>query len=57
MKGVVVAQGDSFDEAVRDAQSAIHAHIQTFGSDAFDDDDLLEAFVAETSLTADQIQA
>ncbi len=31
LKGVVVAEGDSFDEAVRDVQSAIRFHVETFG--------------------------
>lgn len=31
MKGVVVAEGDSFDEAVREVKSAIRFHIETFG--------------------------
>lgn len=31
MKGVVVAEGDSFDEAVREVKSAVRFHIETFG--------------------------
>jgi predicted RNase H-like HicB family nuclease len=34
MKGVVVGQGDSYDDALADAQSAIRFHVQTFGSAA-----------------------
>lgn len=51
LKGVVVAQGDSFDEAVRELQSAIRFHIETFGRDALGDSEPLEAFVAETELS------
>jgi len=50
MRGVVVAQGDSFDEVVREVHSAIKAHIETFGSEAIDGSEPLEAFVAETVL-------
>ena len=31
IKGVVVGQGDTYDEALKDAQSAIAFHTETFG--------------------------
>jgi predicted RNase H-like HicB family nuclease len=31
LKGVVVGQGDSYEEALADVQSAIRSHIKTFG--------------------------
>ena len=34
IKGVVVGEGDSFDEALRDVQSALRFHIETFGSES-----------------------
>ena len=37
MKGVVVGEGDSYDEAVADVKSAIRAHITTFGENAVPD--------------------
>lgn len=53
LKGVVVGQGDSYDEALEDVKSAIRFHIETFGDEAFDDDSpVLEAFIAETQLAA-----
>lgn len=33
LKGVVVGQGDTYDEALADVRSAIRFHIETFGSD------------------------
>jgi len=33
VKGVVVGQGDTYDEALKDVQSAIAFHIETFGED------------------------
>jgi len=52
LKGVVVGQGDTFDEALADVKSAIAFHVETFGAEVFDNDDLaLEAFVAETRVT------
>ena len=32
LKGIVVGQGDSYDEALSDVKSAIRFHIETFGS-------------------------
>lgn len=51
LKGVVVGQGDSYEEALNDVKSAIHFHIETFGEEVFDDDDspVIEAFIAETA--------
>ncbi len=48
LNGVVVAQGDSYEEALANVQSAIQFHIETFGPQALGDDPpVLEAFVAE----------
>ena len=53
LKGVVVGQGDTYDEALADIKSAISFHVETFGEEAFEDDSpVLEAFVAETQLAA-----
>jgi predicted RNase H-like HicB family nuclease len=49
MKGIVIGQGDSYDEAMDDVRSAIRFHIETFGTDVFEDDSpIMEVFVAET---------
>ena len=32
IKGVVVGQGDSYEEALEDVKSAIKFHLETFGS-------------------------
>ena len=48
LKGAVVGQGDTYDEALTDVRSAIRFHIETFGPNAIDhDESVLEAFVAE----------
>ena len=49
IKGVVVGEGDSYEDALRDVQSALKFHLETFGTDIFDGDEtpVLEAFVAE----------
>ncbi len=33
LKGVVVGQGDTYDEALADVKSAIQFHLETFGDD------------------------
>jgi predicted RNase H-like HicB family nuclease len=38
MRGVVVGEGDTYDEALADVRSAIQFHIETFGADAFLDE-------------------
>lgn len=51
LKGIVVGQGDSYEEAVKDVKSAIRFHIKTFGKDVLKSDaPVLEAFVAETEV-------
>ena len=51
LKGAVLGQGDSYEEALSDVKSAIKFHIETFGDDAINDEStILEAFVAETGV-------
>jgi predicted RNase H-like HicB family nuclease len=51
LKGVVVGEGDTYEQALNDVNSAIRFHIETFGNEVFEDRDVLEAFVAETGVT------
>ncbi|MHB8635000.1 MAG: type II toxin-antitoxin system HicB family antitoxin [Fimbriimonadaceae bacterium] len=51
LKGVVVAEGDTYDEALKNVESATRFHIETFGPDALEDHgDLIKVFVAETAI-------
>ena len=52
LKGIVVGEGDTYEEALSDAKSAIRFHIETFGFDAVLDAEapVLEAFVAEAGV-------
>ncbi len=51
LKGVVVGEGDTYEEALADAKSAIRFHIDTFGPDAIDaDSPVLEAYLADAAL-------
>lgn len=47
LKGVVVGQGDTYEEALTDVESAIRFHIETFGEEVFElESPVIEAFVA-----------
>lgn len=49
--GVVVGQGDTFEEALESAKAAIQFHIETFGDEVLQDNDsVLEAFIAEARI-------
>ena len=51
LKGVVVGQGDTYEQALADAKSAIKFHIETFGPEALDiEPEVLEAFIAEAGI-------
>jgi predicted RNase H-like HicB family nuclease len=51
LKGVVVGEGDSYDEVLADVKSAIRFHLDTFGPEALElDPPVLEAFVAEAGV-------
>jgi predicted RNase H-like HicB family nuclease len=48
LKGVVVGEGDTYDQALSDVTSAIRFHIETFGRDVLAaESPVLEATVAE----------
>ena len=51
MKGVVVGEGDTYEEVLADVKSAIAFHVETFGKEVIESDSLiLEAFVAEAGV-------
>jgi predicted RNase H-like HicB family nuclease len=51
LRGVVVGQGDTYEQALADVNSAIQFHIQTFGQEALETDQpVLDAFIAETKV-------
>ena len=51
LKGVVVGQGDTYDEAMADISSAIQFHIETFGMEVLEQESpVLEAFIAEAQV-------
>ena len=50
-KGVVVGEGETYEEALDDVRSAISFHLESFGQDALEPETpVLEAFLAETGI-------
>jgi predicted RNase H-like HicB family nuclease len=47
MKGIIVGEGDTFEEAFSDAKSAAKFHIETFGDEDFIEYAPQEIFVTE----------
>ncbi len=53
LKGVVIGEGDSYEEALANVRSAITFHVETFGAEVLENESpVLEAFVAETGIAA-----
>ncbi len=51
LKGVVAGQGETSDQALADAKSAVRFHIATFGAGEIEvDSPLLDAFLVEAGL-------
>jgi predicted RNase H-like HicB family nuclease len=47
LKGAVVGEGDTYEEVLSDVKSAIKFHIETFGKEAFETEEVIETFVGE----------
>lgn len=51
VKGVVVGEGGTYEEALADVKSALKFHIETFGNDSLSvDPPVLDAFLTETAV-------
>jgi predicted RNase H-like HicB family nuclease len=51
IQGVIVGEGETYDEALRDVQSAIRFHVETFGRESLETENpALDAYVAEAVL-------
>jgi len=47
IKGIIVGEGDTYEEAIADVKSAIQFHIDTFGREVLETNEISETFVAE----------
>ena len=53
LKGIVVGQGDTYEQALDDVRSAIRFHVETFGREVLKgEDQVLDAFVAEAEVAS-----
>ena len=53
MKGTVVGEGETYEDALANVKSAIRFHIETFGNEALSEESpLIEAFIAEATIAA-----
>jgi predicted RNase H-like HicB family nuclease len=51
LKGIIVAEGDTYEEVLQSIRSAVRFHIETFGEEAFDEAvSAREVFIAETEV-------
>ena len=51
LKGVVVGEGDTYDQAVADVTSAIKFHVETFGAEVLEvEEPVLDIFIAEAGV-------
>lgn len=51
LKGVVVGEGDTYQQAIADVTSAIEFHIETFGAEVLESEEpVLDVFIAETGV-------
>ena len=51
LKGVVIGEGDTYEEALSDVKSAIQFHLETFGQEMLDTESpVIEVFVAEAGV-------
>lgn len=51
LKGIVIAEGDTYEDALVEVKSAIEFHIETFGREVLEMDEMAqEVFVAEAGV-------
>lgn len=52
LKGIVVSEGDSYEEVLSNVKSAIKFHIETIGNEILEEEEpVLEAFIAEAGIS------
>ena len=50
LKGVVIGEGDTYEEALEDVKSAIKFHIETFKEEIIESEEIEETFIAEVTV-------
>jgi hypothetical protein len=53
LKGVTIGEGDTYEAAVADVESAISFHVETFGTEVLETESpVLEVFITEAPVAA-----
>jgi predicted RNase H-like HicB family nuclease len=47
LKGVVIGEGNNYEDALEDVKSAIRFHLETFKEEIFETEEIVETFVAD----------
>mgnify|MGYP001217397909 CR=1 FL=1 len=50
IRGVVVGEGDTYEEALEEVKSAIKFHLETFGDTLSQDESVLDAFIVDATV-------
>jgi predicted RNase H-like HicB family nuclease len=50
IKGIIIGEGDTFEQALADVKSAIKFHLETFSEEAIDTTNILETYVAAVTI-------
>lgn len=51
LNGIVIGEGDTYEEAIKDVKSAILFHIETFGEEIlYSEPPILDAFLEEAEI-------
>jgi len=50
LKGVIIGEGNTYEEVIADIKSAIQFHMETFGKEDLEMEEIIETFVAEVAL-------
>lgn len=51
IEGIVVGEGDTYEEALKDVKSAIKFHVESFGDEVINSEpELLEAYLTEAGI-------
>ena len=50
LRGVVVGEGDTYEDALEDVKSAIKFHMETFREEIVETEEIMETFIAEVAV-------
>ncbi len=50
LKGVIIGEGNTYEEVIADVKSAIQFHMETFGKEDLEMEEIIETFVAEVAV-------